>query len=96
MPFCRGRALSLPYLTAVFVGSQPLRFAEALGKIAGGRKAHQFADLSQAVTCIAQHIFAFLNAAAIQIGDGRDAVLFLKGVGQIILIDVCDLCQTVK
>ena len=50
----------------------------------------------QAVTCIAQHIFAFLNAAAIQIGDGRDAVLFLKGVGQIILIDVCDLCQTVK
>ena len=36
MPFCRSRAFSLPCLTAVFVGGQPFRLAEALGKVAGG------------------------------------------------------------
>ena len=36
MPFCRSRAFSLPCLTAVFVGGQPFRLTEALGKVAGG------------------------------------------------------------
>ena len=67
-----------------------------LGKITGGRKAHQFADLSQAVTCIAQHIFAFLNAAAVQVSNGGNAVLPLEGVGQIVFVQVGKLCQQVQ
>ena len=80
--------MSLPHLTAVFIGGQAFRLAEALGKIAGRGKAHQLADLRQTVTGVAQHIFAFLNSAAVQIGDRRDAILFLEGMGQIVFVDV--------
>ena len=88
MPFCRGRTLSLPHLTAVFIGGQAFRLAKALGKIAGRGEPHQFADLRQTVAGIAQHIFAFLDAAAVQVSDGRNAILFLERMGQIVFVDV--------
>ena len=88
--------MSLPHLTAVFVGGQAFRLAEALRKVAGGGKSHQLADLRQAVTGVAQHIFALLNAAAVQVGDGRNAVRLLEGVGQVVFVDVGDLGKGIK
>lgn len=96
MPFCRGGAFSLPRLTAVFVGGHALRLAEALGEIAGGGKAHQLADLRQTVTGVAQHMFALLNAAAVQVSNGGNSVLPLEGVGQIVFVQVGKLCQQVQ
>ena len=78
--------MSLPHLTAVFIGGQAFRLAEALGKIAGRGKAHQLADLRQTVTGVAQHMLALLNAAAVQVGDRGDAVFLLKGMGQIVFV----------
>ena len=67
-----------------------------MGKIAGRGKAHQLADLRQTVTGVAQHIFAFLNTAAVQIGDRRDAILFLEGMGQIVFVDVGDFSKDIQ
>ena len=88
MPFCRGGAFSLPRLTAVFVGGHALRLAEALGEIAGGGKAHQLADLRQTVAGVAQHMLALLNAAAVQVSNGGNAVLPLEGVDADLLMKV--------
>src|SRR5699024_2237818 len=66
------------------------------GKIARGRKPQQLADLGQGVAGVAQQVFALLDAAAAQVGDGGDAVFFLEGVGQVIFVQVGHAGQLVQ
>ena len=81
---------------AVLHGAHPLQLAEALGEVAGRRKAQHMRNLRQRMVGVAEEVSALLNAARDQIVDRRHAVFPAEGMHHIILIDMCELRKHIQ
>ena len=72
-----------------FQRADALGFTENLRKIAQGGESQQLGDLGHGEVGFCQKVFAFIDPPGDQIIDGGHAVFPFKGVGEIVLIDVC-------
>ena len=78
---------------AVLIGSGAFDLTEAFGKISQRAEADLLGDLGQAEIGAGKQRFGLGNAALHQVVDGRDLILVLERVGQVILVYVGNLRQ---
>ena len=81
---------------AVLHGGDALQTPEALGEVAQRGKSQDLRDLGDAVVRLPQKEAALLDTAGNEVADGGGAELLLKGVGQVVLVDVGHLRQLVQ